>query len=74
MALEFRPAEGAYVATAIDLPGYYARGVTRTEVGGEAGEELGGSGLSRQQPLAGPQEELVERATVLNTAALGNQP
>ncbi len=42
VALEFRPAEGVYVATAIDLPGYYARGATRTEVLRRLGEELAG--------------------------------
>ena len=40
VALEFRPAEGVYVAMAIDLPGYYARGATRTEVLRRLGEKL----------------------------------
>ena len=41
VALEFRPAERVYVAMAIDLPGYYARGATRTEVLRRRGEAIG---------------------------------
>ncbi len=49
VALEFRPAEGVYVATAIDLPGYYARGATRTEVLRRLGKSFPG------QPVRLPQ-------------------